>query len=496
MMAGGRPEEKEVFYLSFRRGGLMFMPVDPETAIREMIPNPTSATVKEECALLQHFGFNVTEKMLWDSVDGSSLEVLYATPFGEYAAPREPVATVRAPQAIASWLEPLVSGRFSYQMQVATAYIKAREGDTMPAFLETIRTVTCERQKELTMEAILGAHKGRDFGDADFRQELRDIENGITVDELSYYNAVQLQGIKMLASGVSPNRIFEVGLRAATCMEQHLIALKALKDLGFTLTSNAYGAYVLDIKAVGTLGHEGIMRHGGNDERAFRAHIAAMPLVIMLLDTNDTMKVGIPTALKLMEEFPDRNDGMRPDSGSLEEQFRYIVSEIKARGIRPRPWVFEDGIDDKDVARYEALRIEVDYPEEVTLFGAGGYFIDRPEPTGYRRGLVSMVYKLAWTSKYGPTMKFGDELEEGWSGKQSLPGIPVLAVRENAAHPSHGPATMVCQYGNLPKGWRVYGPGDSARRDGFEHRPAVDGITLSLIETCTRARAEAVAAAA
>jgi len=475
MFAGGRPFEKEVFYLSFRRGGLLHMPVDPEKIIREMIPTVSDETLLRELALLNGWGFNVTLDMLRSAIDGSQLEIVYATPKGEWVAPREPVITLRGPQALVSWLEPLIVGRFTYQMQVSTAYLKACSEDNHDEFIKRISKVTCQQQKELTLEAI-GNNE-----DAEYLSQF------IEIDEQGYYDRVQEQGQKLIATGVSPDRIFEVGLRAATCMEQHLIALKALKDIGFTLTSNCYGAYVLDMKGIGTLGHEGVMRWGGDDEIAFRKHIEALPQVTMLLDTTDTMKVGIPLALKLMQEFPDRNDGGRPDSGNLPDQFRLWVRGIRENNIRPRPWVFEDGLDDVGMREYEILREEVDYPKDQTFYGLGGYFIDRPEFTGFRRGVISMIYKLSWTLEYGPAMKFGDEVEEGESGKQSLPGILMLAVKDGVED-----SLIICQYPLTLPGYRTYALGDGSLRRFIHDRPPISLLTKRYVDELKERRQQAI----
>jgi len=313
------------------------------------------------------------------------------------------------------------------------------------------------------------------------------MDGWIGVDEQGYYDAVAAQCQALIDTGVTPDRFFEVGLRAATCMDQHLIALKACKDMGFNLTSNVYGAWLLGMTPVGTLGHEGIMRWGGDDELAFRAHMAALPRVIFLLDTNDTLRVGLPTAYKLFEEYPDRMDGVRPDSGDLEEQFRAFVDGQANLRTHRRPWIFEDGLNAERVIRYERLRAELCYPERLTLYGAGGYFIDRPEFTPYKRGAISMIYKLSNTERFGPTMKFGNELESGDSGKQSLPGVPVTCVEMATG------TIVVCQEGAVPVGYRTYTSGDSRLRpDEVPSRPYIDAATSHLIETCQTGRADAV----
>lgn len=482
MMLGGRPAEQEAFYLSFRRGGRLFVPVDVAALVRDLIPQADPAA---DAAYLAAAGFPVPAADLAAVTDQSAVEVVFAVPRGETCDPREPLVTLRGPQALVSWLEPLLIGRLSYQAQVATEARTAVRagGETLSAFLARIAVVTCEEQRRLTLEALEGSEVGDALG--------VDPAAWVRVDTASYATGVAARCQRLLDTGVHPDRFFEVGLRAATCMEQHLVALATLRRMGFTRTSNVYGARLLGMVPVGTLGHEGIGRWGGDDELCFRKHLAALPRVTFLLDTTDTMKVGLPLAFRLFAEHPDRLDGARPDSGDLTAQFRAFVEGVRARGISPRPWVFEDGLDDRSVARFEALRRELAWPEARTLFGLGGYFVDRAEPTGLGRGRVNMIYKLSWSSRYGATMKFANEAEAGDSGKQSLPGVPVTAV-----NPTGEPRFLVCQADALPPGYRPLQPGDSALRDPqVPSRPALCPTTRALVDRCTEARRAAIARA-
>lgn len=484
----------------------MFMPVDLERVIADFRPpfrnsdevvnlRGRKGTMSGDLGYLRGSGFKMEAEWL-NALSTSHVDVVYAAPKGEYVDPREPVLTIRTTQAFASWLEPLLIGRVSYQMQVATAAKEAYSGrlrmvaeaegrvkfigttkDPFFCFMENLSKVTCEEQKALTIEALVGAGFDRGLGDH------------ITVDEEGYYNAVQAQCRKMTDTGVSRDRFFEVGLRAATCMDQHIIALKAMKDLGFSRTSNVYGAYLLDMFPVGTMGHEGVMRWGCDDELAFTKHQEALGKVTFLLDTNDTMHIGLPIAIAMMQKHPERTDGARPDSGDLAQQFRLFVSEMRRTGME-RPWIFEDGMNAEKVAEYEALRVELGYPEHMVLYGAGGYFIDRPEPTGYTRGRINMVYKLSWTESYGAAMKFGDEAETSdGGGKESIPGVPVTYVRRAAD--TDLPPVVVGQECDVLPGYTPYKMGDhNLRNETPSVRPVLSETTNRFVVALNKQRSE------
>ena len=98
--------------------------------------------------------------------------------------------------------------RLHYRIQVATA---ARFGSVAPA-----GRVTCEEQGEILRETL--AENGRE-------------PPPVEVDDEGYAERVKEHVRSLLESVEDPKRLFEVGMRAATCEEQHRIALRACRDL-------------------------------------------------------------------------------------------------------------------------------------------------------------------------------------------------------------------------------------------------------------------------
>ena len=141
-----------------------------------------------------------------------------------------------------------------------------------------------------------------------------------------------------------PKRLFEVGLRSASCLEQHHLALQGCKAAGMKRTSSLLGAFELDLTPVGTMGHEHVQRYG-SDDAAFRAMTDRRPhRSSYLLDTFDTMASGIPAALGLIAERKGDGDSIRYDSGDKEPQYRFACQ--RARELKVRPvHILEDGFD-------------------------------------------------------------------------------------------------------------------------------------------------------
>jgi nicotinic acid phosphoribosyltransferase len=242
-------------------------------------------------------------------------------------------------------------------------------------------------------------------------------------------------------------RLFEVGLRSASCVEQHLLALEACKAEGLTRTSHLYGAHRLSMIPVGTMGHEHVQRFG-SDDAAFRAMAERRPhRSSYLLDTFDTMTSGIPTALALIAERKGEGDSIRYDSGDKRAQYRFACERANALGVRPVQ-ILEDSFDLELTREFEALREEMGWKPHEQVYGYGGYLVAATSGCPLTRDRVAAVYKLSMTGRK-PTMKFGNEQGEG---KQSIPGRPVVFRRVSG----EGPIGVVGQEGEVaPEGYAL-----------------------------------------
>jgi nicotinic acid phosphoribosyltransferase len=230
-------------------------------------------------------------------------------------------------------------------------------------------------------------------------------------------------------------------MRAATCAEEHTLALKALREAGIRATSNVDIAFHLDMKPVGTMGHEHIQRWG-NDLDAYRAmRDMRTGAPSYLLDTFDTITSGIPAAIKVMQER-EHACSIRYDSGDKFAQYVYAHGEFTRVGLSPTH-ILEDGLDLKMTKKFEQLRVlHTGLAPEKQLYGYGGYLISRHWMNPLTRDRVSAVYKLTQTSGE-PRMKFGNE---AGLGKVSIPGHPVTWRRIRGS----GPMSIIGQDGEKP----------------------------------------------
>ncbi|MBE2250315.1 MAG: nicotinate phosphoribosyltransferase [Myxococcus sp.] len=413
MAEAGWPLREETFYASHRRGGLQVLPFDVEKAVREVLPVPQPG----DWEFLAKHDYEMSAGFK-AAIERAQQVRIDALPRNAVFHDREPIFSITGPSAVVSWLEPLVL-MWSYRIQVATVAL------LRPAELAaSVATVTCEAQRRIVLETLdaVGVKAPP-----------------ITVDSEGYVARVTARVKELAEVTGSAERLFEVGLRAATCVEQHLLALDGCKAAGLTRTSNVYGAREKGLIPVGTMGHEHVQRFG-SDDAAFRAMVERRAnRSSFLLDTFDTIKSGIPAAYAIIKERQGRGDSIRYDSGDKEAQYRFATKLAVELGLRPVQ-ILEDGFDTELTRRFEALRVEAGWKPEEQVYGYGGFIVAQPSGTPLTRDRVAAVYKLTQTGKR-PCMKFGNE---AGSGKQSVPGRPVLWRRRAGAS---GPFGVVAQEG-------------------------------------------------
>ncbi|RKI36688.1 nicotinate phosphoribosyltransferase [Corallococcus sp. AB004] len=419
MAEAGWPLRKETFYYSHRKGGPQVMPLDLAAWVKNLLPEPQP----DDYSFLAHHDYEMGVGFKAAILRKAQLSVR-AIPRGALFLPREPILTITGPSALVSWLEPMLL-QLNYRVQVATQALQDRE-----ALARTLATVTCEEEKRIALETL---------------DQVGVRAVSIQVDPEGYVRRVRAQVQELVDVVEDPSRIFEVGLRAATCLEQHELALRACQEAGVQRTSNVEGARVLGMIPVGTMGHEHVQRYG-SDDAAYRAmHERRPQRSSYLLDTFDTLTSGIPAAFKLIAEEPQGGDSIRFDSGNKKLQYLYAVTRARDLGIKP-VIILEDGLDAQMTREFEELRKQVGWEPTTQFYGYGGHIVARTMSHALTRDRVAAIYKLS-CSGATPVMKFGNELAEG---KQSVPGTPIVFRRRTGT----GPLGLVGQAGeSTPQGY-------------------------------------------
>jgi len=467
MANAGFPLRRETFVLSLRKGGPWIMPVDPNEFIQSIFPSRSSG------------GLTGMTSAFWEALGGDVH--VQGIPKGAWFGNREPVLTLTGPSALVSNMEARIIGELSFRIQVATlAKLHPHTIDTR------LCVATCEREREIILETLdaVGVRAPE-----------------IAVDTDGYFKhildkAVELMGIV----GGDPSRVMEAGYRAASCIDQHQLAVEAARDGGFKATSNVLVAQRLQISPVGTTGHEHTQRWGA-DYEAFTAVRDMIPGdVTYLLDTYSTRHSGLPTALRVMQEDPERPCSVRFDSESTMRGDYLLATELfREHGLEPG-LNLGGGFNADKTRQFEALRTNVTkWPAEKQRYMYGQYLVGPhvPLPT---RGDVGAVHKLSQTGSRA-TMKFSDNPE-----KSSSPGKPVVF---RLAHPGGAdftrlPLGIIGQQGETPPDHYVlleasdprYAPYGARKEEWvtrFNQLPSSNSpATQALVDQCVAAKANTI----
>jgi nicotinate phosphoribosyltransferase len=177
---------------------------------------------------------------------------------------------------------------------------------------------------------------------------------------------------------------------------------------GFNSTSNVKAARDFSIPVVGTMAHSFVQSYD-NELEAFRDFSEMRPEnCVLLVDTYDTLKSGVPNAItiaKEMEQKSRRLSGIRLDSGDLaylSKQARHMLDNADLQYVK---------ITVSNQLNEYVIKSLMDQQAPIDIFGVGTSLV-----TGPPDAALDGVYKLAYA--YGkPRIKLSENLK-----KITLPG--------------------------------------------------------------------------
>ena len=172
---------------------------------------------------------------------------------------------------------------------------------------------------------------------------------------------------------------------------------------GFNATSNVIAGRDFGIPITGTMAHSYIQSY--DDElQAFRDFAKGRPDdCVLLVDTYDTLKSGLPNAITVAKEMEDRGDrlkGIRLDSGDLAYLSKKCRKRLDAEGL---DYVKIAASNQLDETLIKSL-IEQDAP--LDLFGVGTNLV-----TGDPDAALDGVYKLSMIN-HKPRLKLSESIEK------------------------------------------------------------------------------------
>ena len=144
--------------------------------------------------------------------------------------------------------------------------------------------------------------------------------------------------------------VMEFGLRRARGLDSGVEASKYSYIGGCVGTSNTYAGYKYDIPVMGTMAHSLVMENSDEYE-AFLSYAKSNPNnCVLLVDTYDTLRSGIPNAIRVYKDFLEPNGyklkGIRIDSGDLAYLSKMARVMLDEAGLKDTTICLSNGLDE------------------------------------------------------------------------------------------------------------------------------------------------------
>ncbi len=137
---------------------------------------------------------------------------------------------------------------------------------------------------------------------------------------INHQTLIATKSSKICRATAGQGVVMEFGLRRAQGPDAGINGARAAIIGGCSCTSNVLAGQMFDVPVAGTMAHSWVMDYP-TEYDAFRAYADAYPDSCMLLvDTYDTLRSGIPNAIKVFKELREAGHepkGVRLDSGDL-----------------------------------------------------------------------------------------------------------------------------------------------------------------------------------
>ena len=245
------------------------------------------------------------------------------------------------------------------------------------------------------------------------------IIEGLLLNIINFQSLIATKTCRIyLASG--KGKIMEFGLRRAQGPDGAVSASRAAYIGGACGTSNTFAGRIYGIPVMGTMAHSWVMSFD-SEEEAFDNYAALYPdKTIFLIDTYDTLKSGIRSAIKIGKKLAakEKNFGVRLDSGDIQYLSTEVRKMLDEAGL---PNAFITVSNDLDETIIETL-VKENAP--VDSWGVGTKLVTGAKESAFT-GVYKLTARLEGTSAV-PVMKFSDNPD-----KTTNPGVKqVWRVRD------------------------------------------------------------------
>ena len=208
---------------------------------------------------------------------------------------------------------------------------------------------------------------------------------------LSIFNHETLIATKAyrICTAANDKAVMEFGLRRAHSIDASIYGAKAAVIAGCVGTSNVLTAKMFDVAPMGTQAHAWIMSYE-NEYDAFYAFAKRYPnMSILLVDTYDTLKSGVPNAIKVFKDLKAEGVkftkyGIRLDSGDLASFSQEARKMLDEAGFTDALICASNDLDENVI---QSLNLQ---DAKIDLYGVGTKLI-----TGEPVSSLGGVYKMS-----------------------------------------------------------------------------------------------------
>lgn len=215
--------------------------------------------------------------------------------------------------------------------------------------------------------------------------------------------ATKASKVKTAAQG---DIVMEFGARRAQEMDASIWGARAAYIAGVESTSNTRASKLFGIPASGTHAHSLVQAYR-DEYKAFKAYAETHKDCVFLVDTYDSIEVGVPNAIKVADEFGDKINfaGVRLDSGDLSYQSKRVRELLDKAGY-PDTKIFASN--DLDAETITSLKMQ---GAKIDVWGVGTKLI-----TAFDQPALGAVYKIVSVEdEHGdmlPTLKLTSNIEK------------------------------------------------------------------------------------
>lgn len=178
--------------------------------------------------------------------------------------------------------------------------------------------------------------------------------------------------------------LLEFGTRRAQEMDASIWGARAAVIGGADATSNVRAGKLFGIPISGTHAHAMVQAYG-DDYQAFKAYAQTHRDCVFLVDTYDTLKIGVPAAIKVAKEFGDQIhfQGVRLDSGDMAYLSKEVRKQLDEAGFPDAKIYASNDLDENTILNLKMQKAKID------VWGVGTKLI-----TAYDQPALGAVYKI------------------------------------------------------------------------------------------------------